>query len=404
MAETAAAIGAYIALVGPATEAITQIINLGTSIGWVTGDENKGGVNNVINIGVGFYESGDQDDFGGDPLVVSGYTGQGTYIGTGHMGGYMSQGQASSTVLDLTGLGDDVQAMSLMIQEGGSDAVCIAYIELAWMGNLFSGMTGDFGEMCEQDWYYSSATWGFNPDGTPYTPNCMWVDGGSAKMHPLEEFSVNMEYLLASGDTIIPGDANSTATYCNTAFSFAAETTDNHNSAVPNGLGGGAGVGSGPERLRRRSRIQGNNNKYETEPVYPAHNSTNGSPTCTASGTASTGTASVPQSTGTLRTHHGFSSRLVISSKDKHSATHLCESKRSRGPDLVSLSEGVYCDMANRRTYPLCSDKVAIDCFSYDEGAKKVYRRDGSGLGKRGVKGGSDALHREYKSVDVWDA
>ena len=388
MAETAAAIGAYIALVGPATEAITQIINLGTSIDWGFGDsDNKGGENNIINIGVGFYESGDQDNFGGDPLVVSGYTGEGSYIGTGHMGGHMDEGQPSSTILDNTGDVGDVQARQLMIQQGGSDAVCIAYIELSWLGNLFSGWTGEFGEMCEQDWYYSSATWGFNPDGTPYTPNCMWIDGGKDKSHPLEEFSANMDYLLAGGATVIPGDANSTATYCSTAFKFAASTTDNHNSAVPAGLGGSSGVGSGPN-FRRRSRIHGNHDV----PIYPA-NTTGSSPTGATTGTAS------PQVTGTLRTNRGSSSRLVVSSVPKHSAKHLCSHSRSRGPDLVSLDEGVYCDMTHRISYPLCSETITMDCFSYDKSAKKVYKRDGSGAAKQ-----ENALHREYTKVDMWGA
>lgn len=131
MAETAAAIGAFINLVGSVTEAITQIISLGTGIDWGPGNEKNGGENNVINIGVGFYESGDQDNFGGDPLVVSGYTTQGSYIGIGHTGGYMEEGQPASTVLDNFGDNGDVQARSLMIQQGGSDVVCVAYVELA---------------------------------------------------------------------------------------------------------------------------------------------------------------------------------------------------------------------------------------------------------------------------------
>ncbi|KAL1878532.1 hypothetical protein VTK73DRAFT_7873 [Phialemonium thermophilum] len=61
--------------------------------------------------------------------------------------------------------------------------------------------------------------------------------------------------------------------------------------------------------------------------------------------------------------------RLVVSSISNHNATRLCDSKTSRGPDMVSLSEGVFCDMETRQTMPLCGTAAAssaAQCFDVD--------------------------------------
>ncbi|KAL6889965.1 hypothetical protein GGI43DRAFT_430671 [Trichoderma evansii] len=67
-------------------------------------------------------------------------------------------------------------------------------------------------------------------------------------------------------------------------------------------------------------------------------------------------------------------SRLVISSAASHNATELCLSKTSRGPDLVSVAEGVFCDMATRELMPLCSQSTKDGCFHVDTRTK--LRRD----------------------------
>jgi hypothetical protein len=71
-------------------------------------------------------------------------------------------------------------------------------------------------------------------------------------------------------------------------------------------------------------------------------------------------------------------SRLVISSDPSHNATILCESEISRGPDLVSLVEGVYCNMETSETLPLCTGRTTTNCFHLDGNAN--VKRDGSVL------------------------
>jgi hypothetical protein len=50
--------------------------------------------------------------------------------------------------------------------------------------------------------------------------------------------------------------------------------------------------------------------------------------------------------------------QLVVSEHPGHSAAEVCESETSWGPDFISIVEGIYCDMCERRSYPLCNSKA----------------------------------------------
>ncbi|RMD39417.1 hypothetical protein DV735_g5715, partial [Chaetothyriales sp. CBS 134920] len=55
--------------------------------------------------------------------------------------------------------------------------------------------------------------------------------------------------------------------------------------------------------------------------------------------------------------------RLVISKIAQHSAIELCNSFSSLGPDLVSVHEGMFCDMSEKRLWPVCTDYSSQYCF-----------------------------------------
>ena len=68
------------------------------------------------------------------------------------------------------------------------------------------------------------------------------------------------------------------------------------------------------------------------------------------------------------RTQHSQSrgismTRLVASHHDHHSASQLCESDDSWGPDLVSFSEQRFCDMEVKKHFPICGEEQTYDCF-----------------------------------------
>jgi len=167
----AGTVGAWLNLVGPASTAVTKIVELSSQIpavsNWWSGADPSGASGVIVTVGIGMFEGGDQDDFGGDGLKVSDFTSQGTFTGNGRFD-HMEQGVAKGLSL---GGANSPEAWQLTITAGGSNAVCVQYVELGWEGTLTSGFDGTWGRDCDQDWYYSQSTCGVI-DGIPYRPDC----------------------------------------------------------------------------------------------------------------------------------------------------------------------------------------------------------------------------------------
>lgn len=55
--------------------------------------------------------------------------------------------------------------------------------------------------------------------------------------------------------------------------------------------------------------------------------------------------------------------KLVVSNIASHSATNLCNSNTSWGPDFASPTEGKLCDMSTKTLYTLCSKEQVDGCI-----------------------------------------
>lgn len=64
--------------------------------------------------------------------------------------------------------------------------------------------------------------------------------------------------------------------------------------------------------------------------------------------------------------------RLVITDQPGHSAAELCASHNSHGPSLVSLVEGLFCNMETRELLPICAGELTEGCFEVPD-AKAVH-------------------------------
>ena len=79
----------------------------------------------------------------------------------------------------------------------------------------------------------------------------------------------------------------------------------------------------------------------------------------------------VPRSQPVKRSFSGeagdfdFRTQLVKSRREGNSAVRLCADKSAKGPDFVSLSENLYCDMESRIVYPVC-DNNQTSCFDLE--------------------------------------
>ena len=404
LATGAGAIGAWLNLVGPASTAVTKIIELSSNIpavaNFFSGADPSGVSGVVVNVGIGMFEGGDQDNFGGDGLKVSGFTSQGTYTADGKFQ-HMSQGTTSGLSL---GKSTSPQVWQLTIAAGGTDAVCVQYVELAWQGTLTSGFDGTWGRDCNQDWYYSQSTWG-TVDGFPYRPDCFWFDSGSNSKHPLQEMWVDMEKLVSGAP--VTGSNSSAQTYCNDqVMKFSSTTNDDKKSpSVPDGLSQDK-EGSGP--APGLAALDNSQPKPQRKRGQPHHPHLPGEKRDSAIQVAASGVdrplhaesaSPVTTESGSFKSADGKTSAkedvLVVSDIEAHSAEDLCGSSRSRGPDFVSHHEKKFCDMKTKTTHPLCEGSAQTDCFALDHVEKKIRRRGAAGTQDEGV-------HRSYKKVTAW--
>ncbi len=108
-----------------------------------------------------------------------------------------------------------------------------------------------------------------------------------------------------------------------------------------------------------------------------------------------------------------FKSQLVKSGLKSSSAARLCSERHTIGPDFVSLSEKLYCNMDTRRVYPLCEQGVKGLCFDGDQDvvvsrdeepemadqARTRKRAGGSTIEKRA---GEVIVVKSFKHVAVW--
>jgi hypothetical protein len=96
-----------------------------------------------------------------------------------------------------------------------------------------------------------------------------------------------------------------------------------------------------------------------------------------------------------------FEGALVISAIPVHSASKLCASAKSYGPDFVAISEGKFCDMKRKYLWDVCSDQKSTCCFDIEQ--KRLRPCAGERkreISWRQVASAGDAT--EYTNVQHW--
>ncbi|KAK4225463.1 hypothetical protein QBC38DRAFT_501330 [Podospora fimiseda] len=79
---------------------------------------------------------------------------------------------------------------------------------------------------------------------------------------------------------------------------------------------------------------------------------------------------------------------LVFDSEEEHSATELCLSKTSLGPDFANNDQKLFCHMSDKTLWPFCNDVYPDDCFDADL--------------QQLVIGGKVVRDRKYANVINW--
>lgn len=157
-----------------------------------------------------------------------------------------------------------------------------------------------------------------------YSPDCFWIDANGDQ--PVKAFQVNWVDMKADDPSL---QGQNASRFCDSP-SFQTYTNDDQTSIV-------YWTPTNPKARWISERSVSNSAKAPS-------------------------TQRTRQMDG-KQTRRSFSERfgnvLVVDDLPEHTATSLCESATSSGPDFVNPDDGVFCDMKTKTMYPLCNNTLA---------------------------------------------
>ncbi|KAL8928980.1 MAG: hypothetical protein Q9208_001423 [Pyrenodesmia sp. 3 TL-2023] len=349
--------GAAVQMIGPISETLTQVIQFSildffTPSTDDSSSSSSDAQNTIVRIRAGADDGGVQKDLGGNTPIVVGYDMNLNRVGdsldvVNH--DFISNGQFANVQLS-----GGRQTPTLEFTAGGTDGICISDVYMKWADNQGFAFEGGWFKWCNMWWYHSSITL-TTSSGDRYQPPCGWLDMDASNGHSLVGFRVDM-LELQNIPNINAWSKEDVQSYCTNTFQFSASVADQY--------------------LKSNIATTGDENAKGSKRALENPSSSRNK------------TLSVTDTSGRRK-------KLVVSEYEGQSAQELCDSDKSRGPDFVSMAEGKYCDMSEKKTYQLCSGSTRRECFSLDQENKRLRRRGG-------VKDASSSVHREYGKVDRW--
>ncbi|KAH0366719.1 hypothetical protein KCU65_g5153, partial [Aureobasidium melanogenum] len=284
---------------------------------------------------------GASDTLGGKISKVYAYNSQNVQVGTAGKQTMAGNGDFLTFTVDQDVPGSQGQYIGI---QNSNDATCIAWITVQMYDKSVNGVwTGDIGRFCGQTWFESQEVAGKLDVGSLYYPSCTWLDGN----HDNGIGSASLKFAtMAYGSelnhvTLEQGACASTI--------FAADE------------GEIAGVPALPTHTKRDNTVS---------------------------------RARLPW----------MENKLIISNIASHSATNLCNSNTSWGPDFASPSEGKLCDMSTKTLYTLCSKEQVDGCVEINTNPVNGTTQQRT-VATRKVSVAKRTLSspiRSYDETDVW--
>ena len=275
----------------------------------------------------------------------------------------------------------------------GKDALCVAAVSVTSPTGYQAGWLGDVGMKCGAPWYPSNLVLPGTDNDT--RPACVWIDQDGVKDgRPNTAITIHLPSFTGAGDGLAQQYNNNIDSLCKSLPRFSMWTARSVHMTLPvynpplefNSDGSDKDI----TKILDPSMIQ----SQSTAPNDPT-----GAKLGVAKGASALEPGPVTQKPpGKRRARRGvvqpLHNSLVISEIPSHSAKELCESKTSAGPDFVSSIESLFCDMADKTLWPLCSTGASgYSCFDI---STKRLQHFTSELRVR------DSSHADYKHVQVW--
>lgn len=285
-----------------------------------------------IRIGVGlngYYQGQYLSDSDGAVKGIRVYNEDKQLIGTGKGDGVIPSGGYQDISINQSKRPG--QQPTYLQLNAGTNALCMAYVTQQWPDGTQRGWSGDWGHQCGRNWAYSNII----IDDSGYKPDCTWLDQDHSNGIWAAAIQIHMDDFT---NTTI-NTAQNPSFFC--SYPALLFEPDNYQ------------TGAGDQFWTAKRRV-----KQRDTPIKR------------------------------IRPRSAAMSSSIISSPDpSHSALKLCESDTSYGPDFVSLSEGIFCDMATKTHWPLCSKSVADNCYEW---------------GSHTLTNGEGQTVKDYTNVQEW--
>lgn len=317
-------------------------------------------------------------------------------------------GDGNTATYSLTSLdpNNNKPAEYITVSAGGTDALCIAYVSATMPSKDHWAFYGDVPYTCHQDWYPSHLQ--VQTAGASYYPKCFWIAAPDPKtgkgkfkqgfsMH-ISDFAPTKERMTQYKDhpeTMCDSAPRFkmydklTEYQCPPVFDPPAQYNDNATDVdfeylkKPGKQACGPGPGEGKPDA----------NAVALNPSKPDPKSGGKLPDDKVTGWK--GKRGVKSRRDDPCPHE---SHVVISDIDAHSAREVCDSESSHGPDFVSTTEGLFCDMCAHQLWKVCGSPDATGCFDVD-----TQRLRAGGNPLRRDESSADALpEKAYTKVSHW--
>ena len=356
------------------------------------------------NIGVRIYSglgASSATGTGGDAPTVALWNSIGDFLGSS---GETDQVVGNGNYLDMpVKTTSQTLAEYMAVASYRSDDVCIASIAVTMPNGYSFAMFGDVPSACGAPWYHSNKILGQNN----YKPRCVWITSEPTKDHPYQGFGIHLPDFVATDERSAQYDSNR-ASMCHAQPRFSMYTKIDEGDTIP--------IFFPPLLQEFKTLVDSHPDKVPTAPMVQAKPITGlvapitGRPLGSSVAGVATGPSSAingkviqPQSSSRHRLRRQtigsswMQKHLVVSSDPEHAATMLCESATSSGPDFISVSEGLFCDMEEKALWPLCSSAdMTTSCF--DMRSNTLLLPTASSESKRQATGGS----KVYETVTQW--
>lgn len=346
---------------------------------------------------------------GGSVPAVALWDGVGGFIGSsGIEDDYIPDGSFVDLTVQPPSADDERSTEYMAVAATGQDDLCIASIALAMPDGDSLAMYGDIPSQCGAPWYHSNMILG----NTDFKPRCVWITNTVSKTRPYQGFGIHLPDFLSSPQRTAQYDSHD-GSMCHAQPRFSMYTKIGVGDSIPVFS---PPLGSNPDLTDISP------DTVSTAPMKPAGQITGllepitGRPLGTSiDGIASGASSSLnlpvqAPSSGRRRRRQTTNStantqdNLIISTDPKHSAQILCQSTTSSGPDFISMTEGLFCDMDVKQLWPLCSSiNASSSCFDTTSNTLLTGAPYSSTTMGNTFLATSGIISKTYDTVTQWD-